>query len=164
MPSPTRVLALLERLDPVDVVAAATHLLTPATVGVGLQASIAGGVLRWRGEEAAVASRPVGAAVSAIADLVLRGTRPGDAFLTLEGSSATWAKYIRSGAFVHLAGAREVLDAQHVIFTESVPVSAALAIATMLEEHTALTSGTLLLAGHELWVTADADAARVEPL
>lgn len=158
------VLALLERHDPVDVIAAATHLLTPTTVGVGLQATVEGGVVRWRGEEAAVARRPVGAVVSAVADLVIRGTRPGDTFLPLESGAAAWAKYIRTGAFVHLAGAREVLDAQHVLFTESVPVPAAMAIASMLEGDTALTSGTLLLAGHELWVTADADAARVEPL
>lgn len=163
-PTRQRVLEVLAQLEPTDVVGAAAHLLTPVDVAVGLQVRVEGGVVRWRGEQAQVGGAPWGAVVSGIADLVVRARVDTDVFLSADGAVVDLLKVVRSGAYCHLAGSRELFDGPHVTFAVDVPAAAARVVAALVADGESPAAGEMYLAGRALRVRADAGAVHVEVL
>ena len=162
VPSISQVTAIICRVEPSSVLVAAAHLLTPVTVAVGLHVLVSDTHVRWRGEVVQVSGALWADSVQAVAELVARARTEGDTFLALTEEPGSWLKFVRSGAFVHLAGARELFGSQHVTFAPSVPLGVARSIAGLVADRRDLTSGLLHLDGRVLRVRADRVAAHVE--
>lgn len=163
VPSVEQVCRALRQLEPLDAVRVAMHLLTPRAVMLGPHVTFDTGWVRWRDEASYVGDGPWEALVERCRALAVRCQSPGDEFLDLSAAPATWLKLVRSGAFVHLAGARELFAAQSVTFDLSVSPVAARTVASLVVQGVPLRSGELHVDGVALAVRADERAAHVAP-
>lgn len=120
-PAVADVLSVVYRHDPPNPLVAVAHLMTPVDVVPGVQVRVVEGHLCWRGERVAVPGGDLSSTVATVARLVATARVPGDVFLDLSAPAGTWLKPVRTGAFVHLFGSREVFAGPAVTVDPRLP-------------------------------------------
>lgn len=163
VPSLESVLTVLEHAEPAAAALAAAHLLTPSDVmaGAGASVDVEGGVVTWRGATVTT-DGTWSEVVTRIRDMVSAERTPADRFLAVGPDPLSWVKLVRSGAFVHAAGVREVLGGPLVTFGCQVSATVASAVLRLICQGQTPVAGVLHLAGSAVRIRTGARAVHVE--